>query len=408
MPTFDFEGRTKEGKLINGQRSAQTADSLATQLMSNGIIPIHITEIKEKLSDDAWAAIKTRLQRKRLSQDDLGMFARQMHTLCKTGVPIVHAIRQLSLSTHSLQMQKALQDISEQLESGKDLASSMLLHPEVFTPLMVSMIKIGQNSGRLDEAFLRLNQYIELESSALKKVKSALRYPTFVLIAVVAALVIINLFVVPTFAKIFTQANIALPLVTVYLITLSNFLINYWYLIVLGLIITIYYFRRYIQTPSGKLRWDKFQLHIPFVGPVLKKILLLRFAQLFSIIINSGIPLVDGLALVSNAMNNEYAAQEILKMREAITHGKNITKAATSTELFTPLELQMLTISEETGEIGYLFDQVADFYRQEVDYDLKKLGDLIEPIVTIGLGFIILFLAFAVYLPMWNMVKMVK
>lgn len=405
MPTFVYQGRNPEGLLVKGRRLAQSADNLSLQLLKEGIIPVSISETRERFNLIQF--LRERLQGSTISTEELSMFARQMHTLVKTGVPITAALRQLSENARTVRMSNALYGIVESLESGQDLATSMQAYPHIFTPIMVNMIRVGQGGGHLDEAFLRLNQYLELESVALKKAKTAFRYPMLIMIMLFVAVIFINIFVVPTFSKVFIEGGIELPQSTKILIGFSNIFVNYWWLALLilaGIVFAIY---KYLSKSEGRYKWHRFMLKIPIVGTILRRIILLRFAQSFAIVIYSGIPLVEGVRLVGQSINNDYAKQEILSMEEALQHGKTITQAAAATSLFTPLELQMLAVSEETGELAQMLDQVANFYRREVEYDLKRLNDLIEPILIIVLSLVVLGMAFSVYLPIWNMVKLV-
>jgi MSHA biogenesis protein MshG len=406
MPTFDFQGRNDNGELIEGKRLAQTEDTLSRQLLKEGIIPFKIQRVEEKTN--LWHQFKSLFQSGHVNIDELGMFARQMHTLLKTGVPITSALRQLADNTRNLPITLALYGIVERMESGQDMASSMQHYPRVFTPIMVSMIRIGQNSGSLDEAFLRLNQYLELEASALKRVKTALRYPAFVLFAIIAAIVLVNIFVIPAFSTVFTQANIELPWPTRMLISISQFFKTFWIYIIIFFTILIGSIFYFFRSPEGQYFWDRYQLKIPIFGKIIQKTMLLRFSHSFAIVIQSGIPLTEGMNLVAESINNLYARDKIITMRESVEHGKTLTQAAASSNFFTPIELQMLSVSEETGQLSQMLDEVAAYYRREVDYDLKKIGDLIEPILIIALSIMILILAFAVYLPIWNLIKIVK
>jgi MSHA biogenesis protein MshG len=405
MPTFDFNGRNKDGELIAGRRLAQTADTLSMQLINEGIIPVKITLVNE--SPNYWHRFLNSLKSNAVSLDELGLFARQMHTLTKTGVPITSALRQLANNARNQPIAQALFGIVEKLESGQDLAHAMENYPKIFSPIAVSMIRVGQSSGRLDEAFLRLNQYLELEASALKRVKSALRYPLIVFLAIITAVVLVNILVIPSFARVFSQINVQLPMMTVWLITISDWMVTYWVYISGFLIIFMGIIYYYVHTPKGKKEWHKYQLRIPVIGRILRRIILLRFAQSFAVVIHSGISLLDGMTLVSKSVHNDYAEEKILQMREAVEHGKSLTQAASSSDLFTTLELQMLAVSEETGELGQMLDEVANYYRREVEYDLKLLNDLIEPLLLIALSFVVMMLALAVYLPIWDMIKMV-
>jgi MSHA biogenesis protein MshG len=405
MPIFHYQGRDDTGKLVSGRRMAQSSDTLSAMLMKENIIPITI-----KSADDSrslWEKLNDKFEAP-VTRDELGVFSRQMYSLCKTGVPLATALKNLAASMHNRTMRNGLLGVVEHLESGQDLASAMQSYPKIFTPIMISMIRVGQSSGHLAESFLRINQYVELEGSAIKNVKSAMRYPMFVLIAMVAAMVLINIFVIPSFSRVFAQAKVELPPATLFFIATSNFIANYWVLVLVVIIAASGSFYYYINTLEGRYKWDKFLLHIPFLGVMLKRIVLLRFSQSFSITINSGIPLIEGIELISQSVNNEYARRRIILMREAIERGNNLAQAAAITDLFTPLELQILGVSEETGELGNMLDQIASFYRREVDYDLKRLGDIVEPILIVVLSAMILVLAFAVYMPIWNMAKLTK
>lgn len=404
MPTYDFQGRDATGKLITGKRLANNIKTLTSELFKEGITPVQINIVKSK--EDYLDAINLFFRGKSVSVDELSLFARQMHALLKTGVPVTFAFRQLAENTRSPQMANALYGITEKIEAGQDLVTAMQEYPHVFSPIMSSMVRVGMESGRLDVAFLKLNQYLELEASGLKRLKTALRYPAIVLLAVFCAIIFINILVIPTFAKIFEQANLQLPTVTKYMIAFSNFITQQWLLalFLLGGAIGIIIYA--IRTPKGKYNWAKFQLKIPQVGEILRRVILLRFAQAFAITIEAGIPILEAMNLVGRTINNAYAEQEILNMSESIRHGKNLTQSAANSRLFTALELQMLSVSEETGQLTQMLEEMADFYRREVDYDIKKLKDIIEPLLIIILAIVILILAFSVYLPIWDMVKM--
>lgn len=404
MPTFNFHGRASNGNAVSGRRLAQSADNLGSQLMKEGIIPTSITLASEEAN--SFAKILDWIRGSNVTLDELAIFSRQMYTLTKAGVPLTASLRQLAENSRALRMSNALNGLVENLESGHDLASAMQEYPETFTPLMISMIRVGQNSGKLDEAFLKLNQYLEMETSTIKRIKSALRYPIFVLVAIIAAVILINLFVIPTFARVFAQSNIPLPKITQVFVSLSQFILHYWYLVLFFIGVIIFSFYRYLSTPEGKLLWAQSQLKIPIIGIIIKRIILLRFSQSFSVVVSSGVPIIEGLGLVAQTVGNEFAKKEVLLIQDSVQHGKSLTQSVAETKLFTPLELQMLSVSEETGELSNMLDQLGLYYRREVDYDLKRLSDMIEPVVIVGLAIVVLMLALSVYLPIWDMVKL--
>jgi len=405
MPVFTFHGRDARGNSKSGERLAHTADSLSAQLIKEGIIPVDIRPVKK--INTLWQQIKNRLMEKEVLLEELAIFARQMYLLCKTGVSLSHALRRLAESTANKGMVSALYGIVESLESGQDLASAMQAYPKLFSPLMIGMVQIGQSSGRLDQAFLRMNQYIELEASAIRQVKTAVRYPVFVFISIVAAMVLVNIFVIPAFAHVFAQSGIKLPWPTRLLMNVSGFFTHHWLIAVVSLGIIVASVGYYVHTPRGKFLWHYYQLRLPVIGSLLRRITLLRFAQSFAIALESGVPLIEAIGLVSGAISNQYARQQMLTMKEAIEQGNSLTQAAAMTQLFTPLELQILTVSEETGEMSSMLEQIALFHQREVEYDIKRLSDIVEPLLLILLALMVLTLALAVYLPIWDMVKLV-
>ncbi len=406
MPLFVYQGRDATGHLRKDERTAPTADALGVQLMNEGITPVSI-KLKAKSKDWNNIQIGTLFEEK-VSTDDLGMLSRQIYTLARTGVPLPNALRQLSKGTKNHLLAEALNGIVDYLESGQDIASAMQNYPKVFTPLMISIVRVGQSSGRLAESFLQISEYLEFEGSSIKNIKTALRYPTLVIIAMVGAIVLINIFVIPAFARVFLQAKVELPLATRILISTSNFFTHYWLYLLVFTVGATAWVMWYIKTEKGRYKWDSLMLHLPLFGKLLKRIFLLRFVQTFATILDSGVPLIEGIELSAQAVNNEFIRKKVLSMREAIERGNSLTLAAAATDLFTPMEIQILGVSEETGELSTMLRQIADFYRREVDYDMKRISDTIEPALIVLLSGVILVLALAVYLPIWNMAKVAK
>ncbi len=404
MPTFEYRGRNAAGKLISGESTALSADNLSASLIKEHIIPITITLKKDNVT--FLKTCTTFFEGKKVSNSDLSLFTRQMYTLLKSGVPIINAVNHLAENARSMRLSQVLKGVAENLESGKNLSAAMQNYPTIFSPLMVGMVRVGENTGHLNEVFLHLTDYLELEDSTIKRAKSAIRYPSFIITAIIIGMIIINIFVVPIFSKVYMRAHIPLPKMTVLLISISNFFITYWPMLFIFLIFSFIALKYYLNTPHGKLAWHSYQFKLPIIGALLKRITLLRFAQTFAIVANAGIPIVQGLSLVAQSINNVYARQEIMVMQDAIQHGNSILQAARVCKLFTPIELQMLAVAEETGELGAMLNEIAYYYQREVDYDLKKLTDMIEPILLIAISIMVLLLALAVYLPIWNMVKL--
>lgn len=406
MPNFVYKGRNPRGELVQGRLEATTLDAVAAQLMNTGVTPIDIEESEGKTESER--DITGRLFAPRPGLDDLILFSRQMFILMKAGVPMTRALVGLIQSTHNPYMVDALRDVLAGIESGRELGTSMSQHPEIFSTLFVSMVRVGENTGRLEEAFQRIFQYLELERDTRKRVKAALRYPTFVLVAIAIAIAIINIFVIPAFAGLFERADVALPWQTRLLIGSSNFFVQWWPAMLAALIIGIGGFRYYIKTDRGHYWWDKTKLRIPLVGDIIKRAILGRFARAFSMSLSSGVPLVQALTVVSRSVDNDYIGDAILGMRNGIERGDSLTRTAAATGQFTPLVLQMLAVGEETGEVDRLLAEVADYYEREVDYELKNLSSTIEPVMIVAIGILVLILALGVFLPMWDMAQVIQ
>ncbi len=404
MPIFTYQGRDASGKLVSGESMASSADNLSASLIKENIVPITIT--LKKNENPFWKKSIRFFEGKKVKNTDLSLFTRQMYTLLKSGVPILSAVNHLAANARSEVLARALHSVAEELQSGRSLGVAMQQYPDVFSQLMVGMVMVGENTGHLNDVFLHLTSYFELEDSTIKRAKSAIRYPIFVIAAIIVGVIIINIFVIPVFAKVYARAHVQLPTMTVWLIAISNFFAAHWLIVLLLLFFCIIALKYYVNTPNGKLLWHTYQLRLPVIGNLLKRLTLLRFAQTFAIVANSGIPIVQGLTLVAQSITNVYARQEVMAMQEAIQRGNNILQAAQVCKLFTPIELQMLGVAEETGELGAMLNEIAYYYQREVDYDLKKLTDLIEPILLIAISIMVLLMALAVYLPIWNMVKL--
>jgi MSHA biogenesis protein MshG len=405
MPNFSYKGRNLRGALVNGELEAGTIDAVANQLSNSGITPIDITEIPGMGESDS---ILSRLKSHKPELDDVILFSRVMYTMMKSGVPITRALNSIITSTRNIQLVEALKDTLNSLESGRDLASSLARHNEIFPNLFISMVRVGEETGRLDESFQHITAYLELEKDTRQRIKTALRYPTFVVVAIVAALVIINYLVIPAFAGIFSRAGVALPWQTQLLISTSNFFISWWWLLLGGAVGAVYWFNSYVKTEKGRYWWDKTRLKIPIIGGIIHRVTLGRFARTFSLALVSGVPVVQALTVVSHSVDNEYIGEYILNMRNGIEKGESLTRTAAVTNQFTPLVLQMLSVGEETGEVDTLLAEVADYYEREVDYDIKNLSSNLEPILIVGIGLMVLMLALGVFIPMWDIATAVE
>ncbi|MCG6306004.1 type II secretion system F family protein [Vibrio vulnificus] len=405
MTTFHYQGRTLDGNKTNGQIDAVTSEAAAEQLMNRGIIPISITKGKtgSGLDFDLNALFAPAVP-----LEILVLFCRQLYSLTKAGVPLLRSMRGLVQNCENKQLKAALEEVVAELTNGRSLSASMQLHSKVFSPLFVSMIHVGENTGRLDQALLQLANYYEQELETRKRIKTAMRYPTFVISFIVVAMFILNVKVIPQFASMFSRFGVDLPLPTRILIGMSEFFVNYWMLLAGFIVGLIFGFKAWVATADGRERWDKWRLKFPVVGGVVNRAQLSRFSRTFALMLKAGVPLNQSLALSAEAMGNRYLELKILKMKADIEAGSQVSVTAINSGIFTPLVIQMISVGEETGRIDELLMEVADFYDREVDYDLKTLTARIEPILLVIVAGMVLVLALGIFLPMWGMLDVIK
>jgi MSHA biogenesis protein MshG len=258
-------------------------------------------------------------------------------------------------------------------------------------------------TGLLTEVFLRLAEHMEFERDVRARIKQAMRYPSFVILAMAIAIVIINIFVIPVFAKVFAGFNAELPVITRGLIGFSNFTVAWWPLLVAVAVGAVVGVRAYLRTPDGKYKWDRRKITLPLVGDIILKATLARFARSFALSSQSGVPLVQALTVVSQTVDNMFIGSRIEQMRDGIERGESISRCAAATGVFTPVVLQMIAVGEETGELDSLLFEIAEMYERETDYSIKGLSAAIEPILLVGIGALVLLLALGVFLPLWNL-----
>jgi MSHA biogenesis protein MshG len=281
----------------------------------------------------------------------------------------------------------------------------MRSHPKVFGPFYVSVIRIGESTGELDQSFNRMFDYMEFDKEIRDRIKAAVRYPIIVVSVIAVAVAVVNIWVIPAFSAIFEAQKVPLPLLTRFLIATSNFFLAFWPAMIAALVISIFGVQMYVGTDQGRYAWDRWKLKLPFAGPIILRATLARFARGMSLEVRAGVPIVQAMSVVSEVVSNTYMSLRIQHMRDGVERGESVLRTATASGIFTPVVLEMISVGEETGELDSLMEEVADMYEREVDYDIKNLAANIEPILTIALGVMVLVLALGVFLPIWGMGK---
>jgi MSHA biogenesis protein MshG len=407
MAEFVYKGRSMSGALVAGRLHGEDSNAVAGRLVSIGVTPIEITAATEQggvTVGELWR----RMGGDKPTTKDLVLFCRQMYTITKAGLPLLRGLTGLMETTHNIVLKETLVEVIASLQSGRGLAQSLGRHPQIFSDLFINIVQIGENTGTLDTAFLRMYEYLSTDQEIRDRVKSALRYPVIVLIAVAVAIAIITVFVIPNFAPIFRKLGDDIPLPTMIIMGVSDFAVNHWGLLLIGMAAVAAGVSWYTKTEAGRANWDRLKLQIPVTGVIVHNAAMSRITRSLAVSLEAGLPINDTLRMIAGAIGNVHLMVKMSQLSEGIERGESLSDTATAAGLFTPLILQMIALGEETGELPQLMNEAADYYRREVDYDLENLSAALEPILIIAVGGVVLVLALGVFLPMWDMVARTK
>lgn len=405
MAFFQYRARNARGQLNQGRLEANSREAAADSLMSAGLMPIDIKEVKSS----AKASINwQQFLHGKVKLEALLILCRQFSSLTRAGIPILRIVEGLRDTTDNKLLIKALNSVAEALNQGQTLANALAAHPHIFNSLFISLVDVGESTGQLEQAFAQLSHYFQLELDTRRRVKAATRYPMFVSIAMLAAMVVLNIYVIPAFSGIFAGLGADLPWTTRFLIGSSEFFTTYIMHILVALVAGGFAMWRYVHTKSGQLRWHTILLRIPIIGPLINRILLARFCRSFSMMLGAGVPIVRVLTLAGTATGNAYLTTAILGMGDELASGNSLSRVAADSGVFTPLILQMFKVGEETGRVDQMVMEAGKFYEEEVDYDITNLTSKIEPILIVAISCMVLILALGIFTPMWDMLDLIQ
>lgn len=412
MATFAYRGRNGDGQLVEGTLESVDAGEAASALFATGITPVSIEAAKGGSGANSSVGATSENSsgiggffQPKVSDEELMLFCRQLYALLKSGVPIMQGLAGLQQSTTNPTFGAVLQRVRMSLDSGHELSAALAREAPVFSEFFINMVRVGETSGRLEEVLLRMFDHLEFSLFMRNQVKAATRYPMFVIAAMAIAVVVINVLVVPAFANVFKSFNATLPLMTRILIGFSDFMIAYWWLIGLGVGAAVFMWRSWVSTVAGRLVWDEQKLRFPIAGRIITKATLARFARSFALASRSGVPIIHGLSLVARTVDNAFIGDRVEKMRMGVERGESLLRAAIAAKIFTPMVLQMVQVGEDSGQLDTMMEDVAQMYQRDVEYDLKALSSQIEPILIGFLGVLVLILALGIFLPMWDLSK---
>jgi len=403
MPVYRYRARDKEGALHRGTMEARAKEAVADQLSGQGFIPVLIEEETQSLLGPDFFLNLTKI-----TPQDLIVFSRQLATLVSAGIPFLSSLGTIEKQSENPRLKAAIADIRSSVESGTSFSDALAKHPKIFNKMYVSMIRAGETAGILDDILERLAMLAEHDADTRSRVKTAVRYPLIVVVAVGAAFAFLVSFVVPKFAAIFGRFKTELPLPTRILIGLNYLIQHYWYLILLGIPLAIWLVIRYVNTPKGRWQWDRVKLKLPVFGMLFQKVALSRFARVFGAMQKSGISMMLTLDIAGETVGNVVIARVVEEMRDNLREGKGLLGPMEASGLFPPLVIQMVSVGEETGKLDTMLNKVSDYYDMDVEYTLRNLSTMIEPVLLLFVGGMVLFLALGIFLPMWNMMNLVK
>lgn len=395
MPTiFIWKGRTQEGALVTGETEAESEGELLLSLRKSGIIPRYVKEKEEKKFFSLG----------KISQKDILFFTRQFATLFASGVPVVQAFDALIGQIKNKNFKKILIQMRNDIEKGSSLADAMRRHPRVFSSLFVNMVRAGEEGGMLDKVLQRMADYFEKMIKLKRKIIGAMIYPSLVIAVAILVVAIIMIFVIPTFAKLFAEMGLDLPLPTRITIAMSNFMAKSGLFIFFGIVIFFVSVKFFRRSENGRKITDNILLKIPVLGVILLKASLSRFSRTLGTLLGSGVPILSSMEISARASGNKVIEDVVIDMKEDITAGKSLTEVLKSKpEIFPPIFIQMVNVGESTGATDEMLGKVADFYDEEVDNAVANLMSMLEPALIVFLGVTIGFIVVSLYLPIFKL-----
>jgi type IV pilus assembly protein PilC len=406
MPdTYAYKVKDHSGRMIEGSLEAESTALVANKLRQMGYVPI---AIDKKQTTGVRRELHIPGLGNRIKLKDVSIFSRQFATMIDSGLTMLRSLQILGMQTESKPLADVIGQIRQDVENGSSLSQAFSHHPKVFNKLYVAMVRSGESGGVLDEVLLQLADTIEKQVELRRKVRSAMTYPLVVLALVVVILTAMLVFIVPLFKGFYKSLNGKLPLMTRMLITTSNWMVKLFPLIILAVIIGVVLFRRWIATDSGRSRWDIFKLRVPVFGELVHKTALARFSRTFGVLLRSGVPILEALEITKETAGNTVVSRGLEDVQAGVKMGEPIARPLEAHKVFPPMVTQMIAVGEESGALDTLLEKIATFYDQEVEATVNALTSLLEPLMIVVLGGAVGTMVIALYLPMFNVIKLIK
>ncbi len=403
MLTFSYKARDNTGKLVRGVIDSLSQEEVAEKLQLMGYMPVTIAEVlggfKLKQFGSRFRRIKT---------ENIVMFNLQLANMLNAGIGIVTALEILQKQCANKKFGEIIGGISRGVQAGESLSEAFAKYPRVFPNLFISMVKAAEASGELGKILNRYAEFTEAQVDLQRKVKEALYYPIILIVAAIAVIVFLATFLIPKFVEIFHRAEISLPLPTIILYGIGTAIRQFWYLMILSVVLIVVGIKRYIRTKTGKFRFDKVSLKLPVVGPIVRKTCISRFARTLSTLVGSGVSILESLDIVSKVVNNQVLGRVIEHMCHSIEEGGSLAESLRVSGEFPADAVQMISVGEESGNLEVMLNKISDFYDRAIGYSIKRMVASLEPILLLVMGVVVAFTMASMLLPMFNMVKLLR
>lgn len=404
MPTFTYTARDRSGQLITGIQAAANPGDLRGQLREKNLF---VTDAHEQsgLGDDAPSSI---FGRKKVKLNDMVVMSRQLATLVHAGLNITECLYSVAGQSENPTLAATLDAVRKDVLSGSTLADGMRKHPDVFNEMYVSLVQAGEAGGLLDKTLETAAIQFDQEAELREKIKAAMTMPILVVIVAVLVVIFMLTAIVPVFAKVYDQFHATLPLVTLLLVKVSAIVVHYWLWVLIGIVIAAYVLRRFVKTPRGRHLYDAIKLKLPLLGKLNRKIAIARFCQTFSGMSAAGVPILRSLAVSANTCGNVIIQEAVMKVAEQVQQGAGLSKPLEATGEFPPMVTRLIAAGEQSGNIDAMLSEITSFYNRDIQYTVDKLTKLMEPLMTIVVGCLVLFILLALYMPIFSLTQVLK
>jgi type IV pilus assembly protein PilC len=404
VATYAYTARKDRGGVFTGVAAGDSKQAVAADLKRKGLTVLRLEEKRSALTFKALVEASTKIKVR-----DKAIFARQFATMIQSGLAVLRALYVLEEQTQNPRFKKIIASVRSDVESGMSLSDAMERYPVAFDRLYVSMVRAGEVGGALDQSLSRLAAQLEKDDSIRRTIKSSMAYPVLIFCFALVVLVGMLLFIIPIFSKMYADLGGQLPMLTRTMMGLSNLMKSYWFILIPLLILLVWGIRRWKRTEKGRRIWDRTKLKLPMrLGPVIQKIAVSRFSRTMATLVGSGVPILQAIEITGRTSGNTVIEEAMIDVKESVRSGESIAKPLSRATVFPPMVTHMISVGEETGALDVMLNKIADFYEDEVDSTLKSLTSIIEPIMMLFVGGMVGVIIISMYLPMFNMMNLVK